>query len=180
MKKIRKKRLSSNDYKIPKIAQKELTDLLGEKNVCFDRNLLSVYRAGAWGPWFSKTILPHGAVRPKTVEDVQGILKTANKYKIPVVLFSTGFEQTSWQGGLVVDTYSRMNKIHQIDVDSGYALVEPGVTCGQLLQELRPLGYWIPFGSFPPTFSMITTLVCNSAYTNSMGREDDPLFRARG
>jgi len=135
-----------------------------------------VYRAGAWGPWFRRSILPHGAVRPKNVEEIQGILNIANRDKIPIVPFSTGFEQTSWQGGLVLDTYSRMKKIHQIDTESGYVLVEPGVTCGQLLKEIRPLGYWIPFGSFPPTFSMVTTLVCNAAYTNSMGREDDPVI----
>jgi len=68
-----------------------------------------VYRAGAWGPWFRRSILPHGAVRPKNVEEIQGILNIANRDKIPIVPFSTGFEQTSWQGGLVLDTYSRMN-----------------------------------------------------------------------
>ena len=88
-----KKSIYFDNYEIPKIAQTELTDLLGEENVCFNRDLLSVYRAGAWGPWFRRSILPHGAVRPKNVEEIQGILKIANRDKIPVVPFSTGVHQ---------------------------------------------------------------------------------------
>jgi len=72
---------SSNEL-IPKTAQKELTDLLGEKNVCFTRELLSVYRVMAWGPWIRDAINPHGMVQPKTVEEVQGIMKIVKYLRI--------------------------------------------------------------------------------------------------
>lgn len=158
---------------IPKVAQKELSDLLGEKNVCFTRDLLSVYRAGGWGTWFHQSVAPHGVVQPETVEDVQAIVKIANKFKIPVLPVATGMEAICWEGGLVVDTYARMRKIHKIDIDSGYALIEPGVTNGQLLRVLRPQGFWVSFGSFPPTLSALSTQACSKTFTNIIGKEDE-------
>lgn len=157
---------------IPKAAQKELSDLLGAKNVCFTRELLACYRCGPGAPFRNETMNPHGMVQPETVEEVQEILRIANKYKIPLIVQSTGLGEICFKGGLVIDLYSRMRKIHQIDPESGYALVEPGVTCGQLLRALRPYGYWIPFGSYPPLTSSLANLVPAGGQTNSMGRED--------
>ncbi len=162
-----------NKEVIPKAAQKELTDLLGPKNVCFTRELLACYRCGPGAPFRNDTVNPDGMVQPETVEDVQGIIRIANKYKLPLIVQSTGLGEICFNGGLVVDLYSRMRKIHQIDPESGYALIEPGVTCGQLLRALRPYGYWIPFGSYPPLTSTLANLVPAGGQTNSMGREDN-------
>jgi FAD/FMN-containing dehydrogenase len=163
---------SSKDL-IPKTAQKELTDLLGEKNVCFTRELLSVYRVMAWGPWIRDAINPHGMVQPKTVEEVQGIMKIANKYKIPTMVVGSSGPAVCINGGLIVDSYSRMRTIHKIDPEGGFALIEPGVTNGELLKALRPLGYWVSFGSYPPTISCLANLVPMNGYTNVMGKEHD-------
>jgi len=157
---------------IPKAAQKELIDLLGTKNVCFTRELLACYRCGPGAPFRKETMNPHGMVQPETVEEVQGILRIANKYKIPLIVQSTGLGEICFKGGLIIDLYSRMRKIHKIDPESGYALVESGVTCGQLLRALRPYGYWIPFGSYPALTSSLANLVPAGGQTNSMGRED--------
>jgi len=164
---------SNPKYEISITAQKELTDLLGEKNVCFTRDLLSVYRAKPFGQMFREAVNPHGMVQPETVEDVQGILKIANKYEIPLILAATMGPGACLEGGLIVDMYSRMRKIHKIDPECGYALVEPGVTCGQLLKALRPHGCWVSFGSYPPIQSNLSTLVCCRAQTNAIGKEDD-------
>lgn len=158
---------------IPKAAQKELTDLLGEKNVCFNRDLLSVYRGAGREAIIPGAVPPHGMVLPTTVEDIQGIIKIANKYKVPLMAVGAGGPVVCLEGGLVVDTYTKMQKIHQIDPESGYALIEPGVTCGQLLHALRPLGYWVSYGSYPAYIGSLASLVCTRAQTNIMGKEDD-------
>jgi len=155
---------------IPKAAQKELTDLLGEKNVCFNRDMLSVFRCGPGAP-FPGSKNPHGMVQPETTEEIQGIMKIANEHKFPVIVVSTSGPGVCLSGGLIIDTYTRMRKIHQIDPESGYVLVEPGVTNGQLLRALRPLGYWISFGSYPPYVGEIASLVCFNGYTNIIGKE---------
>jgi len=160
-------------YEIPKVAQKELTDLLGEKNVCFTRELLSVYRDMAWGPWVRQTVNPHGAVQPETVEEIQGILKIANKYKIAILLAGTSGPGFTWKGGLVIDTYSRMQKIHKIDPEAGYVVVEPGVSNGQILKAIRPFGCWISFGSYPSDISSLISLLLSQAQTNVISKEED-------
>jgi len=161
---------SSDKEVIPKAAQKELTDLLGEKNVCFNRDMLSVFRCGPGAP-FPGSKNPHGMVQPETTEEIQAIMRIANKYKIPVIVVATSGPGACLSGGLIIDTYTRMRKIHKIDPESGYALIEPGVTNGQLLRALRPLGYWISYGSYPPYISGISSLVCTNGYTNIIGKE---------
>jgi FAD/FMN-containing dehydrogenase len=162
--------IPSSKEGIPKSAQKELTDLLGEKNVCFTRDMLSVYRCGPGAP-FPGSKNPDGMVQPETVEEIQAIMRIANKYKFPVIVVGTAGPGVCLSGGLIIDTYARMRKIHKIDPESGYALVEPGVTNGQLLKALRPLGYWISFGSYPPYVGEIASLVCFNGYTNIIGKE---------
>jgi FAD/FMN-containing dehydrogenase len=170
---LNKKTQSQIKYEIPKAVQKELTDLLGEKNVCFTRELLSVYRAMAWGPWIRETVNPHGMVQPQTVEEVQAIMKIANKYKIPILLSGTSGPGFTWKGGLVIDTYSRMRKIHKIDPDAGYIVVEPGVSNGQILKAIRPYGCWISYGSYPPDISSLVSLLLSQAQTNVISKEED-------
>ena len=126
-----------NNEVIPKTAQKELTDLLGPKNACFTRELLACYRCGPGAPFRKETVNPDGMVQPETVEDVQGIIKIANKYKIPLIVQSTGLGEICFNGGLIVDLYSRMRKIHQIDPESGYALIEPGMLAWKALVEME-------------------------------------------
>ena len=80
--------IPSSKEGIPKAAQKELTDLLGEKNVCFIKDMLSVYRCGPGAP-FPGSKNPDGMVQPETVEEIEAIMKIANKYKFPVIVVGT-------------------------------------------------------------------------------------------
>ncbi|MEM1359118.1 MAG: FAD-linked oxidase C-terminal domain-containing protein, partial [Bacteroidota bacterium] len=45
-------------------------------------------------------------------------------------------------GGLVVDVSKHLRRIVEINVEAGYAIVEPGVIRDQLNAALAPLGYW--------------------------------------
>ena len=79
-------------------------------------------------------------IMPKTVEELQNIVKLANAEKIPLVPMGGGLTLSGLvipvKGGIVIDM-KRMNKIIEINEYSKYALIEAGVTTGQLLSYLN-------------------------------------------
>ncbi|MFX1399270.1 MAG: FAD-binding oxidoreductase [Promethearchaeota archaeon] len=79
-------------------------------------------------------------VMPKNALEVQEIIKLANKVKIPVTPMGGGLTLSGLtiptRGGIVLDM-KRMDKIIEINESSRYALIEPGVTSGQLLSYLK-------------------------------------------
>ncbi|MHA1687752.1 MAG: FAD-binding oxidoreductase [Promethearchaeota archaeon] len=79
-------------------------------------------------------------VLPKTLEEVQNIVKFANEKKIPIVPMGGGLTLSGLtlpvRGGIVIDL-KRMDRILEINEKSRYALIEPGVTTGQLKAYLE-------------------------------------------
>lgn len=82
------------------------------------------------------------AVAPARVEEVQQIVRTANRYRIPLYPISTGRNLTyggsapTMRGSVVVDL-KRMNRILEVDEKRAFALVEPGVSYFDLYQYIR-------------------------------------------
>lgn len=81
---------------------------------------------------------------PKTVQDILIIVKLANHYKITLYPVSRGM---NWgfgsrlavvSGAAIVDL-SSLNKIREINLDYGYAVVEPGVTQQDLALKLKEM-----------------------------------------
>ncbi|KIW36011.1 uncharacterized protein PV06_11686 [Exophiala oligosperma] len=89
---------------------------------------------------------PSGAVRPATVEDVQGVLKVANRYRLPLWTVSRG-RNLGYGGsgavvrGTVVLDLQRMNKIIEVNEELAYAIVEPGVSFFDLYNYIQERGY---------------------------------------
>ena len=79
-------------------------------------------------------------VMPKGVEEVQEIVKLANREQIPIIPMGGGLTLSALvvpiKGGIVIDM-KRMDKIIEINELSRYALIEAGVTTGQLLSHLN-------------------------------------------
>ncbi len=79
-------------------------------------------------------------VMPSKVEEVQKIVELANREHIPLVPMGGGLTLSGLvipiNGGLVMDM-KRMDKIIEINEFSRYALIEAGVTTGQLLSHLN-------------------------------------------
>ena len=79
-------------------------------------------------------------VMPKTVKEVQKIVKLANKEKIPLVPMGGGLTLSGLvipiNGGIVIDM-KRMDIIIEVNKFSRYVLMEAGVTTGQLLSFLN-------------------------------------------
>jgi glycolate oxidase len=126
---------------------------------------------------------PHEAdyvVMPKTPEEVQDIVKLANREKVPVVPKGAGLALTGLiiplKGGIVMDM-KRMDKILEINEGARYVVVEGGVSQGVLKEYLNEhypnLRHSVP--ESPP----ITTIAANVAIhgqgrlTNQYGFNSD-------
>lgn len=105
--------------------------------------------------------IPSAAVAPINVEEVQGILRVANEYQIPLWSISTG-KNFGYGGpdarvhGSVILDLKRMNRILELNEEQAYALVEPGVSQYDLWLEIqrRGLKLWID-GPSPAYASII-------------------------
>lgn len=99
-------------------------------------------------------VMPSISIAPKSVEEIQGILKVCNQYKIPIWMFSTGKNlgygttAPARKGTALLDL-KRMNKILEVNEELGYALVEPGVTYQQLYDYLQEnkIPLWLSFSA---------------------------------
>lgn len=86
-----------------------------------------------------RTIL--AALRPESVEQILQIVQIASRHQVSLYPISTG---NNWGYGSaqpvqdhnVVLDLSRMNRIIEVNPELAYAVVEPGVTQGQLYQYL--------------------------------------------
>ncbi|HZF28270.1 MAG TPA: FAD-binding oxidoreductase [Gammaproteobacteria bacterium] len=124
-------------------AIKELEGIVGrEWTFTSDEDVL-LYRDGyspLWGE--AEERVASAAVAPTTVEQVQAIVKTANKYGVPLYPISTGRNLTyggcapTYSGSVVVDL-KRMNRILNVSERDKTCLVEPGVSYFDMYRYLR-------------------------------------------
>ena len=112
---------------------------------------MQLYR-DAYSPFWgeSEERLASAAVAPDTVEEVQAVMRAANRYRIPMYPISTGRNLAYggaapvYSGSVVLDL-KRMNRVLEVDTRNASALVEPGVSYFDLynyIQE-RGLDVWI-------------------------------------
>lgn len=91
--------------------------------------------------------LPDAVVFVETVEDVQAVVKIANKHKTPIICRGAGTNVvgacTVVHGGIILN-FSKMNKIKEINRENMTAIVEPGVVLGDLQKEVENLGLFYP------------------------------------
>ena len=95
-------------------------------------------------------LIPSAAVGPDTTEQVQAVVRTANKYKIPLYAISTGKNfayggpSPNVRGSVTVDL-KRMNRILVCDDKRHFALVEPGVSYIDLYRHIQAnkLNVWV-------------------------------------
>ncbi len=80
--------------------------------------------------------MPDFVVIPESVDQLVLLIKFCNQNLIPIVPYSTGNNVGGLTipdcGGIIVDFGKKMNKIIHVDENMMYAVLEPGVTFGQL------------------------------------------------
>lgn len=118
----------------------KLINAIGAEKVKTDEAVLITYASDP-PPVYRK---PGFVVLPENREDVKAILMIANEHKIPVtpalrMVNLAGYTLPS-EGGILMDL-RRMNKIIEINTDSGYAVVEAGVNFDKLTTALLKKGF---------------------------------------
>ncbi len=111
----------------------KLEEIVGERFVSDDSELQFLYH------YDFITAEPEGkcdiVIMPNTAEEVQEIVKIANKYKIPIVPWVSGINfggiANPRKGGIVVDL-RRLNRVLEVNEDDMYAVVEGGITWADL------------------------------------------------
>ena len=91
--------------------------------------------------------LPDVVVFVENIEQVQNVVKLANKYKTPIICRGAGTNVVgacSTEYGGVVLNFSKMNKILEINRENMTARVQPGVVLGDLQKAVENFGFFYP------------------------------------
>lgn len=114
-----------------------LVEIVGEGHVSTHPEELYIY---SFDLGTTEPHRPDYAVAPRTTEEVQGIVKLANKEKIPVVPLGGGLSLAGlavpFKGGIVLDL-KRMDSIIEVNEKARYAVVECGVSQAQMCSYLE-------------------------------------------
>ena len=133
--------------------------IVGEENVSDSECDLISYSLDYWlyGIFLSQygnlPSLPSVVISPKNHEEIQGILKYANEYKVNITPFGGGsgvLGGTIPMDGSAILNLQRMNRFISLDETSLVAEFEAGIIGANLEQELNHRGY--SMGSIPQSF----------------------------
>lgn len=132
-------------------ALREFEAAIGAEWVFTSAADLALYK-DAYSPFWGEPEerVASGALAPASVEQVQMLMRIANRYRIPVYPISTG-KNLGYGGsapvmsGSVVLDLKRMNRVLEINEENAYVLVEPGVSYFDLYRYIRErkLKLWI-------------------------------------
>lgn len=120
----------------------ELAKIVGRENVLDGAEIVKEYCEDAS---FAPPKTPVSVVTPKDLEAVKQIVRWANEARVSLVPVSSGAPHfrgdtvPAADGAVIVDL-RRMNKIIHVNRANRVAIVEPGVTFGQLQAELAESG----------------------------------------
>ncbi len=108
--------------------------------------------------------LPEFVVMPGSVEEVQEIVRLANRERMPITPRLGGLTLSGlaipFGGGILMDL-KRMNRILEVNEESMYAVIECGVTTGELktyLEENHP-DLWACIPHAPPSVSVVANIL---------------------
>jgi len=138
-----------------------LVDIVGEEFVSKKDEELYIYSRDSGVTEREK---PDFVVMPGSVEEIQKIVLLANRYKIPLTPVGGSLTLSGLvvpvRKGIVVDL-RRMNRIIEVNRLGRYAVIEPGVTHGELkafLEKNHPdLCYSMP--DAPPSATVVGNIL---------------------
>ena len=138
---------------------KELGKIVGEANCTAARHIRYAY---SYDMSFVKPKLPDYVVMADKVEEIQAILRFANKKKIPVVPYTGGTNIGGLcipeRGGILLDLKT-MDNIVNIDPEAHVAVIEPGVSHAKLADALYKHKLRFGWHVGPPSASVLSCAV---------------------
>ena len=137
--------MPSADETATQAALAALVRELGEENVLVSPEELREYR-DPYDFQGSDDYTGSAVVTPRSVGDVQTIVRLANEFRVPLWTFSTGRNFTYGGAaprvrGSIQVSFREMNRVLEVDDELAYAVVEPGVRFFDLYDHLRAGGY---------------------------------------
>ena len=141
--------------------KKSLSEIVGVNNVIDSPEVLEFYSKDQS---FAKPMMPVLVVKPENAAQVQALIKWANETKTPLVPVSSGAPHfkgdtvPSVPESVIVDL-SGMNKIININRQQRMAVIEPGVTYGQLQEALAKEGMTLSTSLRPRASKSVLTSV---------------------
>ena len=124
------------------IAKEKLIKIVGASNVSYEKATLDKYSRDIS---FVNAVRPVCVVKPANAVAVQKIVKLANETLTPLVPVSSGpphfrGDTVPGTGGAVIVDLRKMKKIINVDRARRVAMVEPGVTFGELITAAEKEG----------------------------------------
>ena len=120
----------------------EFRSILGARSVVATDEELRTYECDALTYFRVK---PNAVVLPESAEEVQAVVRICHREKIPFVARGSGTGLSGGalpvEGGIVI-ALSRMNRILEIDLANGRAVVEPGVINLEVTNRIAAQDYF--------------------------------------
>lgn len=119
-----------------------LAKIVGSENTDSGATTLEAYSRDIS---FTNPVRPAYVVHPGSAEEVMKLVQLANETRTPIVPISSGpphfrGDTVPATGGSIVVDLGRMNKVVFVDRARRVAMVEPGVTFGNLIPEVKKQG----------------------------------------
>lgn len=147
---------------------RELNRTLPKDSVLTELEERYVYSVDALNNPNIKTDVADAVVFPESIEEVQQIVKIANKHMTPIICRGAGTNTVGAcvpvHGGIILN-FSKMNKILEINPENMTAKVQPGVVVGDLQKEVEKRGLFYP----PDPSNLIVSTIGGSIAQNSAG-----------
>lgn len=138
-------------HKLDPFIYKELEQIVGAEWISQDRAILETYsKLSLDAEGFLKkyhkdpSSLPACVVLPAGTDEVQSIVRLANRYRIAFIPFTNGqaFSAPPRDVPTICIHLSRMHRVLSISRDNMTATLEPYADYGQLLAEAAKVGLW--------------------------------------
>ncbi|WP_345750874.1 FAD-binding oxidoreductase [Microbacterium rhizophilus] len=124
---------------------RELAAVVGEDFVYVERQKVDEFKDAYWIPG-DETYAAAAVVQPVSTEQIQEIMRIANRYEIPVWPHGQG-RNYGYGGasprvrGSIQIGFQKMNRVLEINDELAYAVVEPGVRWFDLYDAVKTSGY---------------------------------------
>jgi len=164
------------------IAYKALQDVVGKDNVTNDPVMCQAYSRIQWTAdgciqrsQLGTKMRPDCVVLPESTEEIQAIIKLANRYDFVFIPRGSGMINSAFPNpaqaqsgkGVVIIDPKRMDKILKVDKNNLYMVVEPYVSFASAQAEAMKVGCTIPTPPAGAQVSVLANIQWHGAYSNS-------------
>jgi FAD/FMN-containing dehydrogenase len=154
--------------------------ILSEAGLAPDSKALDTY--STFNPIIPSGNMPTHVVRPNNVSDIQRLVRSANRHGLNIVTVSSSAPH--YKGGIscasehIILDLSEMKNIHSVDRRNRVCMIDPGVTYGELLDELDNHGLTMSIPLAPRSGKSVLASVMDrtpSTWPNKQWDAGDPV-----